>query len=247
MSFLPPELLCVVLDFVARVDGGYCKTIKSCALVSRIWCTYSRPYIFRNLEISVSKKETETWVERCRESPHLIPLIYHLTLACVKKENEDCSDWQADVAEELGRQMAHVRSLTLSNLTYERRIQDLEPHTLFVKHLGSAVGGLHSIQLNYIHFEKPDQLFRYLGSIPGRQSNLSIKIAGTYNLDEGAYEDSGLVAYKADAWQQPGYTLDHLVLYTTELRTDVLSWLLSPAVDLSALQDLVIAPSFISG
>ncbi|KAK1231678.1 hypothetical protein PQX77_005201, partial [Marasmius sp. AFHP31] len=249
---LPPELLVVVLDFVARNDGGERGTIMKCALVSRLWCTISRCYIFRTIEIALSRDETREWAARCRESPYLVPFISHLTLTGHRwpedSEDSDRSDhnydggaWEVDDAEELGREMAHVQSLTLKMLAGNSEIEDLAPHLAFLKQVGSAVGGIQSIQLDNVNFDEPEHLFIYLSSIAGKPSNLSIKSAGalTWDGDTDVYRNDGYVNHPGTT--QPPWSLRSLVLHNTELRRDVLLWLLSSAVDLSGLQSLVLA------
>ncbi|KAL0068235.1 hypothetical protein AAF712_004620 [Marasmius tenuissimus] len=248
---LPPELLVVVLDFVARNDGGGRGAILKCALVSRLWCTISGPYIFRTIEIALSKDETREWADRCRESPHLVPFISHLTLIGHRwpedSEDSDESDsydggvWEVEDAEELGREMAHVQSLTLKMLAGNSEIEDLAPHLAFLKQVGSAAGGIQSIQLDNVNFERPEHLFIYLSSIVGKPSKLSLKSAGALSFDgyTDVYRNDGHVDHPGTT--QLAWSLRSLVLHNTELRRDVLLWLLSSAVDLSGLQSLVLA------
>ncbi|KAJ8075720.1 hypothetical protein PM082_021350 [Marasmius tenuissimus] len=145
----------------------------NCALVKRNWCTMSRPYIFRTIQFALSQGGAKEWVTRCRESPHLIPLIYHLTLTEDDTESDEeegairWENWELDNAEELSRAMTHAQNLTLDGLIGKTMITNLAPHLAFVKHLGSSAGGLQSIQLECVEFEQPDHLFLYLSNLPG--------------------------------------------------------------------------------
>ncbi|KAG7086115.1 hypothetical protein E1B28_003629 [Marasmius oreades] len=247
---LPPELLSLILEFVETEDLGERRTIISCAQVSRTWCTSSQPYIFRHIEIAVSKPNTQRWLERLIEweTTGFISLILHVTLLGDNysiRVNVGIAEWEVDVAEELGRRLTHVESLNLYRFeekSNDYSIHNLEPHFAFLKHLGAAKGGLQKLRLSHVHFESPDKLFHYLANVPGQPTELSLMAAGRFHYFDvtDRYEDSG---YPSATLLQPAsrWPLTSLILYATDLRKDVISWLLSPAIDLTRLQSLVVA------
>ncbi|KAL0574553.1 hypothetical protein V5O48_007416 [Marasmius crinis-equi] len=245
MAFsLPLDLLSLILKFVMIGDAAplSLKTIQACSLVSQTWCTFSRPHLFRFIQITLSKADTEKWLQRLKNATHLIPLIEHVTLIPWNAMRQ--VEWEGDVAEELGRRLSHVHSVTLAGpFMSNTMIRNLDPHLAFLKYLGAAKGGLHSLKLQvHVQFERPDQLFRYLYSTPGRPRHLSILSAGCYSHDAQNYLDTGIVASTTEGLKS-AWPLESLVLYETEIRSGVLSWLLSPAVDLSDLRSFAIATS----
>ncbi|KAK1225183.1 hypothetical protein PQX77_011863 [Marasmius sp. AFHP31] len=235
----PPEVLAIVLDFVVRGDKvrGSRDMIKKCSVVSRLWCSLSRPHIFREIQIALTKDDTREWAARCKKSPHFALLITHVTLT----DSDTWSDrsWGVEDAEELGRELISVQSLTLR---WVSEIEDLAPHTAFLKQLGSAAGGVQSVRLRAVEFVEPGDLLLYLSSIPGAPVNLSLTSTGASDAETDMYRDNGPLAVNHPQLTLPhtAWPLRSLVLHHTELRRDVLSFLLSSAIDLSGLRSLVI-------
>lgn len=231
MSFpLPPELLVIILDFIAQC-GGLRRTMKECALVSKTWCTVSQPLIFEHIRIELSKTDTEEWLERLRGSPHLSPMVRHITLASGTFDEEK---WQSRAAEALGRELAHVRSLTLRGLASAAEIRVLDPHIYLLRNIGSKNGGLQVLRLNYVDFTQTDDLFRYFSVIPGKVTTLTLKLGD--QMDLGHSEGDYHLVKSREPWP-----LRRLTLYHTSLQVAVLAWLLGPSVRLAELQFLALA------
>ncbi|KAL0064200.1 hypothetical protein AAF712_008922 [Marasmius tenuissimus] len=243
---LPPELLAVVLDFVARGDGGFRQTIKKCALVARLWCSISRPYIFREIHISTTKEESRGWIARCKESPHLVPFITHITLTAARNSDSHSGDSDSDSERSDRGEEEAITRLALSSLAWDSKIADLTPHIAFLEQLASSAGGVQSVRLGNVEFVKPGDLLLYLSSIPGALVNLSLTSTGALDVETDTYRENGLVNHPQNLPHRT-WPLSSLVLYHTELRRDILSWLLSTAVDLSSLHSLVVVRNYLYG
>ncbi|KAJ8075600.1 hypothetical protein PM082_021230 [Marasmius tenuissimus] len=246
-----PEILAIILDFVVTGDEGTRDMIKKCSLVSRLWCSLSRPHIFRAIRITLTKDKIREWAARCKNSPYLAPFITDLTLKgrpMLERSYRSSEAWGVEDAEELGRELTHVRSLTLTRIIRISAGVDFASHLAILKHLlkhlGSVAGGLQSIRLEVIRAVQPVDLFTYLSSIPTTPSHLSLASTRALDFETDTHRDDGFnVKHPPGSHTHKAWPLRSLVLHHTELRRDVLSWLLSSAVNLAGLHSLVVAPS----
>ncbi|EEB96763.1 hypothetical protein MPER_04048 [Moniliophthora perniciosa FA553] len=233
---LPSELISHILDWAAkRYRNG--TTLRACALVSREWSPYAQRQLFRHITISTSRRSTEEWIQRLKTHSHLATFITNLTL-CERTE-EEAEAWTAELAEELGRILSRVRSFTLRSF-YSTSLEEAEIercHYRFFEHLGGAEG-VHTLHVGWVRFETAKLMFQYLSKIPGNIIKLSLQEVGADSFLSSDFEDAGPIT--PNSFQGASrWALRSLTLASSQLREDVLSWLLG-SVDLSGLQHLVL-------
>ncbi|KAJ8077179.1 hypothetical protein PM082_001607 [Marasmius tenuissimus] len=223
---IPPELICNTLEFVPRHD---LPTLRSCALVSWAWYHSSRRILFRHIALENSKESYGIWLERLKSSPRLTKFVTHITL--LGKPPGELT-WDTTSAIELAQHLSHVRSVSVKSLHHQFH----DGHRILFENLL----GLRTLYLRDVSFEGAAQLFENLGKVPGRLSSLSLQRVGgqVWPASFGAlFSDSGYVSSRAN----PDTTLHDLTLSSSEMRVDVLSWLLGGSFNLSRLRSLVLS------
>ncbi|KAK7039195.1 hypothetical protein VNI00_010100 [Paramarasmius palmivorus] len=238
MNSPPLELVYQIIDIVAK-DSSI-SILNNCSLVSRAWCQYTRPHIFRCITISRSDTGCKNWVRRLKEAPHLIPLITQVLLVDNSKQGQ--SAWSVGPAQEVAQMLAHVHTLSIRD--FDDSAGDfVDHHRAFISNLPK----IQALNLYHIQLESAEQLFPFLSIMPASISYLSLRNVGCH-LPYDYWEiqpicDAGSISDHLPSSGDP-WRLRSLTLSSTELRKDVFSWLLSPAFHLSGLESLSLVAGF---